>query len=464
MTILLPRRPPSATVVEGTAVEDTAMVSIIPSMPPPPSSSQSVPGLGPLPGEASSNSIPGEFQPRSHFTGREVLFVVPRRPGIRGPVSFVCDKGVMAWCSSIFDAEITRACQRRDEAVVVARGRLSGRFPRVVLGRVDDPGLFALFHRFIHTGSFSGMLSSSKALRMKQNKGQGEITIPRCKGSSIYGRQSQKDTLSSLPSESTNEKQKTLTPTTNLHPPTNPTTTTTTAPTTNPASSPSPSTDQNPLSYTTIFTLWIFADHHDIPMLQNRLMDQLLAQICTSHTLPTAEEMTPVFLQGFPGISLLGEFLCALAIELAHRHHHLHRHRSREEVRRPGGDRDKLTAAAAAEMEEDASSCALARLDDVLYGSRGIPCSGAAIDPIEDSIAGIFRRAEHLLLLQLPLPHDAHAATADEEEKLRPRGDHLAAALRGGEQFHLPSGEFLRRARRCEWHVHAEGVSCRASR
>jgi hypothetical protein len=403
-----------------------------------------------------------------NFTGRTVLFVVPRRPGIRGPVSFVCDQGVMAWCSSIFDAEITRARRRRVEAaVVVAGGALSGGFPRVVLGRVDDPGLFALFHSFIHTGSFSATLSSSKALRMKKTKGQGTMIIPRCKGSSIYGRQSQKDTLSSLPSESTKEKQKNLTPTTNLHPPTNPTTTTTTtttAPTTNPASSPSPSTDQNPLSYTTIFTLWIFADHHDIPMLQNHLMDRLLALICTSHTLPTAEEMTPVFLQGFPGISLLGGFLCALAIDLAHRRHHHHQlHRSREV--RPGGDRDKPAAAAAAEMEEDASSCALARLEDVLYGGRGIPCSGAAIDPIEDSIAGIFRRAEHHLLLQPLLRHDAHAAAAAaDEEELRPRGDHLATALRGGEQFHLPSGEFLQRARRCEWHVHAEGVSCRASR
>jgi hypothetical protein len=192
--------------------------------------------------------------------------------------------------------------------------------------------------------------------------------------------------------------------------------------------SPSPQDGNERPSYKEVFSLWIFADQHDIPLFQNYLIDLLLQSLLQSNTLPSPPEVENVFEQSFPGTSVLRQFLCALAIETWLSLQRIPPHDKVESVL-------SITSS----------------LEDVLHGrplvSSPLLSSANRQQPVWKQSSALVARAFAKTNLCDP-PHDF-----------------LVCDGTGGRVPRVTSGMwlsegFLRRARGCGWHVHGEGVRC----
>jgi hypothetical protein len=170
-----------------------------------------------------------------------------------------------------------------------------------------------------------------------------------------------------------------------------------------------------------LLSLWVFADQHDIPVFQNYLLDLVYEKLIFGNRLPRLPEIELVFEQSFPGQSLMRQLLCTLAIELW-------------QGSNTWGQAHDIP------LGVDLTSMLL---QDVLEGRPGASSTSPWDRPAQ-YIGKLFGMVEnHVLRCPHGLDNDGNC-----DCEYRPL---LAGLL---------SDSFFERAKKCEWHIHEEGVSC----
>jgi hypothetical protein len=364
---------------------------------------------------------------RRHLSGELVIVVIQTKDAqdVASETTFVCDRGIMTWCSSIFAAEIERsssheaavAAATAAAAVAPTMKKKEPPLPRITLSRIPSPELFALFHSFVHTGSF---------FRPQ--------TPPPSTASPVQKQKAK---------EEESEDEELLLP------------------------------------YDHLLPLWIFADHHDIPLLQNHLIGLLLERILLfpprndhddndndDYTLPTLASIENVFEQSFPGTSLLKRFLCAVARE------------SWRSLRPFYGSLSYSSSASSSssssafnnddEDDDDERGnnseihhCSvMEELDELLQGREERVSPSSSFDQpawktSAEYIANVFRAVERLVSHCPGNRGDGYDGYDDDGG-----GGGDGRVVRPITLATLLGEDFVRRVKGCEWHVHEEGVTC----